>query len=511
MLCYRTWVYLEENVTKENIWSAFCKWRDNSKNTSQELKKKLKDNISFPLSEKYKIETKKETVEIIQIENRFALKLIENQSNKKIETSIVMNSVNGKLGLSYEMEMTTRDAHDRIPFSPTKFFSFIEAYLKKNAKYTGALKADEIGIEALSKIILEESQKYQLPLIYVSCKKDGSQKIDCEKLGRMLFCSAFVVYENNVVFSKRLAERTNGRSPYNGAVGIFWKNRYRILTNKESEKEYFQIISKYLVTNPLPQDLTFTFIQEKRAEQLQASSERAIKKLQDELENSEKSAEEKLKAQAKIISEKENQIHTLTEQNENLQSSLNEKQKELEDYVKTFDDEAKVKDDELKALRTENEKLKNECENYKDSFKKKQTTGTRSISFVCNEKDLFPNEIENFLKGILFKYLADRKNNSEQKITRITDIAEDFVKNNPDFDFEKSSSAEMFKQIRTQIKNGEKDLKGFKTKSHNGHIKSRFCDDERYTIIIPSTEGKGNRSNKNLSSDTAKNCFLEVR
>lgn len=510
MLCYRTWVYLEENVTKENIWSAFCKWRDNSKNTSQELKKKLKDNISFPLSEKYKIETKKETVEIIQIENRFALKLIENQSNKKIETSIVMNSVNGKLGLSYEMEMTTRDAHDRIPFSPTKFFSFIEVYLKKDAKYTGAQKADEIGIKTLSKIILEENQKYQLqlPLIYVSCKKDGSPKINCEKLGQMLFCSAFVVYENNVDFSKRLAERTNGRSPYNGAVGIFWKNRYRILTNKESEKEYFQIISKYLVTNPLPQNLTFTFIQGKYTEQLKAHSDIEVKKLQDELENSKKSEEEKRKTLEKIITENENQIHTLAEQNKNLQSSLDEKQKELEDYVKTFDDETKVKDDEIKTLRNENEELKSKCENYEESFKKNQTTGTRSISFVCNEKDLFPNEIENFLKGIWFNYLTNHQNNREK---RVTDVAEDFVKSNPNFDFKKSSSAKMFERIRKQIEDGEKDIEGFEKKSDNNHIKTCFYDDERYLITMPKTEGKMNRSNKNLSSDTAKTCFLEVR
>ena len=509
MLCYRTWVYLEEKVSPENIWSAFCEWRSNSQNASQELKKELKNNITFPLSEKYGIKTGKESVEIIQIENSLAIKLIEPQSKMKIETLIVMNFVKGKPCLSYEMEMTTREAHDRIPFSPTKFFSFIKDYLKKDAKYAGAQKADEIGIEVLSKTILEENQKYQLPLIYVSCKKDGSQKIDCEKLGQMLFCSAFVVYENNVDFSKRLAKRTNGRNPYNGAVGIFWKNRYRIFTNKESEKDYFQIISKYLVTNPLPQELTFTFIQGKYAEQLQATSERAIEELQVELKNSAKSAEEKLKTQEKIIAEKENQINTLTEQNDSLQSSLEEKQKELEDYVSTFDEESKDKDEEIKTLRAENEDLKNKCENYEDSFKKKQPTGNRSISFVCNEKDLFPDEIENFLKGILYKYLNTRKDNDEK---RIADVAKDFIKNNDfDFDFEKSSSAEMFKRIKKQIKDGEKNIENFEKKSETNHIKACFCGDDRYLITIPKTEGKMNRSDKNLSSDAARICFLEVR
>ena len=507
MLCYRTWVYLEEKVLPDNIWSAFCEWRANSQNASQELKKKLKDTISFPLSKKHEIKTKKEIVEIIQIGNSLALKLIEDQNRMKIETSIVMNSVKGKVCLSYEMEMTAREAHDKLPFSPTKFFSFIKSYLKKDAKYAGAQKADEIEIDALSKIILEENQKYQLPLIYISCKKDGSQKIDCEKLGQMLFCSAFVVYENNVNFSKQLAERTNGRSPYNGAVGIYWKNRYRIFTNKESEKDYFQIISKYLVTNPLPQELTFTFIQGKYAEQLQAASEKTIEELQIELKNSEKSAEEKLKTQEKIIAEKENQIHTLTEQNENLQSSLEEKQKELEDYVRTFDNEAKAKDGEIKTLRIKIEGLKNECENYKTNFKKKQTSGSRSISFVCNEKDLFPNEIENFLKGIWFEYLDKRKDNDEK---RIADVAGDFIKNN-DFDFEKSSSAKMFKRIKKQITDGEKNIEGFEKKSETNHIKACFCGDDRYLITIPKTEGKMNRSDKNLSSDAGKDCFLEVR
>lgn len=506
MLCYRTWVYLEEKVLPENIWSAFCEWRANSQNASQELKKKLKDNIAFPLS-RNEIKTKKESVEIIQIGNSLALKLIEHQNRMKIETSIVMNSVNGKQCLSYEMEMTTKEAHDRIPFSPTKFFSFIKTYLKKNAKYAGAQKADEIGIEALSKIILEENQKYQLPLIYISCKKDGSQKIDCEKLGQMLFCSAFVVYENNVDFSKHLAERTNGRSPYNGAVGIFWRNRYRIFTSKESEKDYFQIISKYLVTNPLPRELTFTFIQGKYAEQLQASSERAIEKLQVELKNSEKTAEEKLKTLEEIITEKENQIHTLTEQNENLQSSFEEKQKELEDYVRTFDDEAKAKDEEIKRLHIKIEKLKNECENYKNNFKKKQTSGSRSISFVCNEKDLFPNEIENFMKGILYKYLNTCKDNDTK---RIVDVARDFIKNN-DFDFEKSSSAKMFKRIKKQITDGEKNIEGFEKKSETNHIKACFYGDDRYLITIPKTEGKMNNGDKNLSSDAAKTCFLDVK
>lgn len=510
MLCYRTWVYLEENVSPENIWSAFCEWRNSSQNASLELKMKLKDNI-IPLLEKYKthkIKTKKEIVEIFQIENSLALKLIEHQNKMTIETSIVMNSVRGKLCLSYEMEMTTKEAHERIPFSQTKFFSFIEKYLKKDAKYSEALKADEIGIDVLSKIILEENQKYQLPLVYVSCKKDGTQKIDCEKLRQMLFCSAFIVYENNADFSKDLSKSTNGRSPFNGAVGIFWKNRYRILTNEKSEKEYFQLISKYLVTNPLPQDLTFTFIQGKYAEQLQASSKRAIEKLQDELKNSEKTAEEKLKTQEQIIAEKENQIKVLSEQNENLQSSFDDKNKELDDFIKTFEEEEKIKDEEINTLRAENEELKNKCENYEGSFKKTQTTGNRSISFVCNEKDLFPNEIENFLKGILFKYLTEWKDKDRK---RIADVAKDFVEKNPDFNFEKSSSAKMFERIKKQIKDGEKDIEGFEKKSTNSHIKTCFGGDERYTITMPTTEGKMNRSDKNLSSDAAKKCFLEVK
>lgn len=507
MLCYRTWVCLEENVTTKDIWSAFCKWRLGSQNASQELKNKLEENMTFPLQKKYKIDTKKEIVEIIQIENSFALKLIERQNKMKIETSIVMNSVNEKLCLSYEMEMTTREAHDRVPFSPTKFFSFIETYLKKDAKYAGAQRADEIGVEVLSKIILEKNQKCQLPLVYVSCKKDGSQKIDCKKLGQMLFCSAFVVYEDNLNFSKNLLKKTDGGSPYNGAVGIFWKNRYRIITNKESEKEYFQIISKYLVTNPLPQGLTYTHIQEKYAEQLQEASKRAIEELQLELKNSEKTAEEKLKTQEKIIAEKENQIKELSESKNNLQTELAKKENEINEYIKTFDSN----EEEIEILHTENEKLKNKCENYEDSFREKQTTGTRSISFVCNEKDLFPNEIENFLKGIWFEYLTNRINNNEQKITRITDVAKDFIKNNPDFNFEKSSSAKMFERIRKQIKDGEKDIESFKKKSDNNHIKACFCDNERYLITIPKTEGKMNRSNKNLSSDAAKICFLEIR
>lgn len=504
MICYRTWVYLEKNVSAENIWSAFCKWRLSSINTSQELKKELKNHTPFPLSKKYKIETTKEKVEIIQIENSFAIKLIEHQSRMKIETSIIMNSVKGKPCLSYEMDMTTKEAHDRVPFSPTKFFTFIESYLKKEAKYSGAQQADEIGSEALAKIILEENQKYQLPLVYVSCKKDGSQKVDCEKLGQMLFCSAFVVYENNVDFSKQLATRTNGRSPYNGAVGIFWKNRYRILTNEISEKDYFQVISKYLVTNQLPQELTFTFIQGKYAELLQNLSEKEIEKLQVKLENSEKTAEEKLKTQEQIIAEKENQIKVLSEQKENLKAELAKKEKEIQDYVETFDSN----EEDIKKLRDENERLKNKCEIYQDNFKKKQQIGNRSISFVCNEKDLFPNEIENFLKGIWFDYLTKYKNNDKQK--RIKDVAEDFIKNNPDFDFKKSSSNEKFNRIEKQIKNGEKNIEDFVEKAHNGHIKTCFGGDDRYQITISSTEGKMNRSNKNLSSDTGKSCFLEV-
>ena len=61
-------------------------------------------------------------------------------------------------------------------------------------------------------------------MIYISSTQNDKYFINPDELSKTLYGIAHVFKEPNNSFSKQLKKISNGKNPYNGTAGIFYKN-----------------------------------------------------------------------------------------------------------------------------------------------------------------------------------------------------------------------------------------------------------------------------------------------
>lgn len=134
-------------------------------------------------------------------------------------------------------------------------------------------KSDEVSTAA--DIINGKFHSF-LPCIYVSKNTSGEYNTDIEKVARLLSGVAHVFVEPNIYFSYDLQHKTDGRNPYNGAVGIFFPNggvRRYLLPSAEfnytiGPKYVFNKIKNSMIFGVVPEDLSFSAISIRLRQQL---------------------------------------------------------------------------------------------------------------------------------------------------------------------------------------------------------------------------------------------------
>lgn len=339
MTCFKTQLKLKIGTAADDIWQCIKDWRNESKNTLPDLKKWLKECPKLSTDKKsVKSGNKKQTVETIYLEEDelFSFTLEEMQENKRHTTRIIFNGNCGekrKPYISYEMSAENDEGGKSVAFSAPNIFQRLKQkqFLDEKAAYrdvaTPLAEIDESRVADL----IDGKVDTELPFVYVS-NSDTSSKSLAGTLAKKLFCLAFVCYETDSNDSKKI--KTERKPPYNGAVGVYWKDSYRIFTEPD-EKKIEKEICMRLAVKPLREELTWKYVADKHSE-----IERC--KFNEEIEKSKKRIEE-LKGKEKVIEELEKQnkilndrINKLEKETQDLADKNKHEAEENEKYIKEF-------------------------------------------------------------------------------------------------------------------------------------------------------------------------------
>lgn len=487
MICFRTHLYLKEMTTLLDVWKSFCDWRCESSNSSEALKaecEKLKNELgSYNLAG-----AGKDSVETLFIQNEyFAIRYMLKQKSKCYSTCIVAKSEQNRIELSFELEVNGEDGIiERYPYDKPKFFDYLKDFFDGNDYSETAFYSSSLDVSVLSDYMQRKS--LSLPLVYISLTKDNTYLIDPDETAKKLFCIAFVCKEDSLKISADLKALSNGRNAYNGAIGVYWKGSYRIFSKTNAET-LFSKISVYLNYNSLPENLTWFFVQKKYAELF-----RATKKASDEKRKVERATSKT------IITELQDRIKSLEEERDMEMEERQRIEKEYKDYRATFEPDLREREEKLKQANDEIKSLKSQLEKWQCSTK----DGDIQLNIKCSEKELFKSEIENYLKGLLYKVWAEYKGEK----TRKADVVSCLLCENADFDFDKSPSKEIYDTTAKEILES-KSLTYYKFISQNGHKKDCFFSDKRYILIKASSLSDNKHGLKNLLSKVQREHFLE--
>lgn len=514
---FKTQVYLKKSADADKLWETLKKWRCASKNTPEDIKKEITAHNRAPEKMHFRaknggfIETKKICAAGCAY---WGLHFMEpHEKNNQWNTYIILTQKNNQNILTFE---TTFDGTvtKRIGRNKPKYFeSYIKPLIESDLPHFSD-RPQITDTEEIKKYIIDVmsgQKQVDMPLVYVSYP---NKKINADELAEKLFCMAEVYVESDKCFSFELKEKTDGANAYNGAVGIYWGNRksfYLVNDDDITIDRIYTRIADITAVKPFSTGASwFNIIQEEHALKqkiLEAENEKILK--EKEVQSNDFNA--KIKSYEALVENLKEQIDAKDTVIHSLNTELENKKNEFQKFINEFDEENP-------RLKNENEKLMAERDAYKRKAEKQYENRPEiDIHIPCSEHELFPDEISDFIKGLIFS--AIHKEGVDKNARRKKDVLDSIKKEIEDWKFEKSSAGTFYRRCDERwaaaIKNNQsgheivKMLKDYKFSGlvEGKHYKMIFCDDNRYTTTVPKTPGDY-RSGKNTLSDTKRNCFL---
>ena len=174
--------------------------------------------------------------------------------------------------------------------------------------------------------------------------------------------------------------------------------------------------------------------------------------------------------------------------------------------------------DENQALIKENAELKKELENLKRKKSCEKINNDKNkncivLTLPCEEKNLFENEIEDFLYKLLYDALELQNHhfpqNKNDEHFRKQDVITSLLKTKT-FDFEKSFTSNLMRNIKEVLETGEKsklESYGFIKKGACKGYQKYYFHKERYQFMFSRTPEDRNAP-KNQMREISKRVFL---
>lgn len=514
---FKTQIYLKKSANQDQLWQTLKDWRCASQNTPEDIKKEITAHTRAP--EKMYFTSKNggfiETKKICSADCTYwGLHFMEpHEKNNQWNTYIIFTQKNTQNILTFETTFDGTVTKKIRRSKPNYFGSYIrpltEPALPDFSDRPQITDTEEVKNHLIG--VMTGQKQVDMPLVYVSYP---NKKINADELAKKLFCMACVYVESDKCLSFELKEKTGGANAYNGAVGIYWGNRkasYLLNDEDITIERIYTRIADITAVKPFSAGASwFDIIQEEYALK-QKNLEAENEKILNEKEAQSNDLNEKIKNLETLVKNLNKQIETKSSEIDNLKKELANKKNEFQEFIDSFDDENE-------RFKHENEKLKAERDAYKCKVEKQyEDSPGIDIHIPCTEGELFPNEIEDFIKGLIFT--AIHKEGADENARRKKDVLDSIKKEIKDWKFEESSAGTFFSHCEehwaASIKNNQsgheivkllKDF-GFSGLVDGKHYKMTFCDDKRYTTTVPKTPGD-HRSSKNTLSDTKRNCFL---
>lgn len=315
--------------------------------------------------------------------------------------------------------------------------------------------------------VVEHTEKYQLPVIYVSKTSDDKEVVDTDWLASRLKGAAHILVEKNKKNCRMCSNICKETKEEFGAVRIYFPaesmSRKRFLyrsANGDSNIRLEKIITNVIqYWNAQSMDILYTWQGVNNAV-LNLNLDRQIAKYQ-EAESARQSAK-----------------------------------KEVDQVYNEFDEDLKKMQQKLEELTRTNETLMIENSVMRA---KMNSTEALPILYQGNEEDFYPDEIQDTILSILEEAFS----NTESK-TRRADILSDIIENN-----QYQHLSEKRKQKVKAIFKGYKNLSGAIkqelmelgiTISEDGkHYKLTYNNDPRYMVTVGKTPSDNRAGNNNAA------------
>lgn len=334
------------------------------------------------------------------------------------------------------------------------------------------------------KALFDGSYAYQMPVVYISMKSDGTQDMDAGYLAALLSGTAHVIVEKDWQAAQMLMRTFSGKKPYNGAVMIFYsaKAYERILPGAQdfSEREVSQKVYQWLLQFETSEYYSWPYWSSKWQQNvLKMRQQESLQQLRKELADIEKKSEEKLQ-------------HIT----------------ELEEYQAIIDSILNENARHTKELEEENFRLKAKIEQYQwERENRMSETAGKPILSMGKEKELYPDEIKDIVLDILAEYLKQVPSGTGY---RRKDIVADLLRENSPGGMmaEKSTAVKTtlsgYSGLTAKVRSGLQDI-GFSI-SEGKHYELQFYEDARYAFTMAKTPSDINGI-KNLIAEIQKKCF----
>lgn len=315
--------------------------------------------------------------------------------------------------------------------------------------------------------VVEHTEKYQLPVIYVSKTSDDKEVVDTDWLASRLKGAAHILVEKDKENCRMCSNICKETKEEFGAVRIYFPaesmSRKRFLyrsANGDSNIRLEKIITNVIqYWNAQSMDILYTWQGVNNAV-LNLNLDRQIAKYQ-EAESARQSAK-----------------------------------KEVDQVYNEFDEDLKKMQQKLEELTRTNETLMIE-----NSVMRAKMNSTKALPILYqgNEEDFYPDEIQDMILSILEEAFS----NTESK-TRRADILSDIIENN-----QYQHLSEKRKQKVKAIFKGYKNLSGAIkqelmelgiTISEDGkHYKLTYNNDPRYMVTVGKTPSDNRAGNNNAA------------
>lgn len=329
---------------------------------------------------------------------------------------------------------------------------------------------DENNIE-IGRRCIASSEQLEMPIVYVSKNfKSNDYQLQVEQLAVDLVGIAHVIVEKDASVSPKMRELTDGKNPYDGAIGIYYQTGEYVRFKKDEENNPNQF--RYKIAKNVYNRMAMLNIPG-----YQSVSGIRTSILLSRIQNDNKLGKADVKIQElKIKLEQQKQ-------------EKEDAKRELSEYIETFG----RAEDQIHALRSKVQ--------YYESVFSQDPVLPANMSIQYTEKDFYPNEVRDVLLEILKK--TEKTIGTDEQKRRSYHVLKDILENNDVTDYRNqvinriSNILEKNKSIDRIC--AELLKEGFTVRGRD-HKKVYYQNDGRYMVTIACTPSDGLTS-KNTSHD----------
>lgn len=396
-------------------------------------------------------------------------------------TEIVYNYVEQKMAVRFDVKSTDESSAINFFYSVPSFVKYLE---DQN------LLSDDNGLEVTSSAldlktgdgiiaseIILQKKLFSLPVVYTSCSLNGGWAMNVKDCAQKLLGMAHVFKEENSQLSLYLKEKTSGRNPFRGAVGIYFPNpEFRAPVRFVPSSGNTDILLERVVScvrgymNRLDMGRKYSY-----------SALVADKRLED--------AAEDRRLRIAAVQQK------------------NQSGEELEALYSEFDQQFSEYEKRISELENKNTALEAELAGYRQKFR--VSDGNKNLLVYGDEKELYPLEIKDIILDCLLYYRKNLVKAGSRRETVLNSVLDangpcdaQTVKRQTIKQILRSGKANIAASLKKELEDF-----GFEFAPDTGnHFKLRYYGDGRYTVILSKTPSDG-RSSENCASEIITNML----